>query len=428
MTGSGETEDCFPVTELATQSIAAASLSLARYARQESVSVDRRLASLWFGTLLRPRCWQLPSVWDDFSGNYRASDGWIRLHTNAIAHRQSALAVLDYPVDRTAAERAIENWSALALQEAVIEAGGAAAVMYSGEQWSVHPQGEMVLREPLVSWRTIGQAKVDHDHRSDRGGALSGIKVLDLTRIIAGPVATRFLAAFGACILRIDPPEWDQIGNIPEMTPGKRCASLDLKSPEGARELARLLAEADVLVHGYRADALESLGFGQSQRRKLNPGLIDVGLNAYGWTGPWCNRRGSDSLVQMSSGVAEAGMRLSHEGKPRPLTVQALDHATGYCIVAAILNALSHQRNTGQVVSARLSLATTAELLKNAQSSDPSIGAGLSGESGEDIAPILENTAWGPASRLRFPMKVGNMGARWDTPAVSLHTSEPRFF
>jgi len=427
VTGSGETKDFFPVTELATQSIAAASCALARYAGQESASVDRRLASLWFSTSLRPKGWHLPDVWDEFSGNYRVNDGWIRLHTNAIAHRQSALAVLGYPSDRSAAELAAEDWSALALQEAVIDAGGAAAVMYSSDQWSVHPQGQMVMREPLVSWHMTNGVKTDHDHRSDHRRPLSGIKVLDLTRIIAGPVATRFLAAFGAFVLRIDPPGWDEIGNIPEMTPGKHCAGLDLKTPKGKHELAKLIAEADVLVHGYRADALECLGFGEAERRDLNPGLIDVGLNAFGWTGPWRDRRGFDSLVQMSSGIAEAGMRLSYTDKPRPLTVQALDHATGYCVAAAILNALSHRRETGQVASARLSLAATAEVLKNAQSSNRGIGAGFAMESSSDIAPAVENTDWGPAHRLNFPMKVVGIKAEWATPSVSLHTSEPRF-
>jgi hypothetical protein len=428
ITGSGETEDFFPLTELATQSIAAASCALARYARQERVVVDRRLASLWFGTSLRPQGWQLPGVWDEFSGNYRAQDGWIRLHTNAIAHRQSALTVLGYPRDRAETARAVENWSALALQEAVVDAGGVAAVMYSAAQWSVHPQGKMVIGEPLVSWRLITEANANHDHQSNSKRPLSGIKVLDLTRIVAGPVATRFLGGFGASVLRIDPPGWDEIGNIPEMTPGKRCASLDLKSPKGKHELARLLAEADVLVHGYRADALECLGFGEVERRQLNPRLIDVALNAFGWTGPWCNRRGFDSLVQMSSGIAEAGMRLSNIDKPLPLTAQALDHATGYCIAATILNALSHRRDNGQVASARLSLATTAEILKNAQSPDLSIGAGVAVENFDDKASVVENTEWGPAHRLHFPMKVGKVETWWDTPAVSLHTSAPRFF
>ncbi len=423
LTGSGETVDIFAVTELATRSIAAASSALAVYAGQGGVTVDRRLASFWFGTSLRPQGWTLPALRADLSGDYETRDGWIRLHCNAKAHRQAVSTVLGQPGSRAAAERGVSEWSAFELQEAVVEAGGAAAMMNSQVQWTSHPQGKMVARESLVAWRKLGQANADH--RGEPGRPLAGLKVLDLTRIIAGPVATRFLAAFGASVLRIDPPGWDEVGNIAEMTPGKRCATLDLKTGEGRRTLTGLIAEADVLVHGYRADALERLGFGDAERRDLNPGLIDVALNAFGWTGPWRNRRGFDSLVQMSSGIAEAGMRIAGIDKPRPLTVQALDHATGYCLAAAVLNALSHRRATGEVTSARMSLAATAGLLQNTVRDE--FGAGLSAENESDVAPGIENTDWGPARRLRFPMKIGDIDARWDTPAVALHTSKAEF-
>jgi len=423
LTGGGETVDCFAVTELATRSIAAASRALACYAGQDRVTVDRRLASMWFGTSFRPQGWALSAKWAEFSGNYKTRDGWIRLHCNARAHRQAVVTVLGQPDSRATAEGGVSEWSALALQEAVVEAGGAAAVMYSEDQWADHPLGKLVACEPLVTWRTVGEANADH--RGEPARPLAGLRVLDLTRIIAGPVATRFLAAFGASVLRIDPPGWDEAGNIPEMTPGKRCATLDLKADEGRRALAGLIAEADVLVHGYRADALERLGFGDADRCGLNPGLIDVALNAFGWIGPWRNRRGFDSLVQMSSGIAEAGMRTAGIDKPRPLTVQALDHATGYCIAAAVLNALSHLHATGEVASARLSLAATAELLKKTRGSE--FGAGLTAETESDVAPGIEDTDWGPARRLRFPMKIGDLEARWDTPAVPLHTSTPAF-
>lgn len=423
LTGSGESVDCFAVAELAVQTIAAASSALARYAGLNRVTVDRRLAGFWFGTSLRPLGWGLPALRDEFSGDYKTRDGWIRLHCNAKAHRQAVLTVLGQPGRRAAAELCVSEWSALALQEAVVDAGGAAAMMYPEAQWAEHPQGSMVACEPLVAWRTVGEANADP--RGEPARPLAGLRVLDLTRIIAGPVATRFLAAFGASVLRIDPPGWDEVGNIPEMTPGKRCATLDLKSGEGRRALAGLIAEADVLVHGYRADALERIGFGDAERHRLNPGLIDVALNAFGWTGPWRNRRGFDSLVQMSSGIAAAGMQTAGIDKPRPLTVQALDHATGYCLAASVLNALSHRRATGEVTSARMSLAATAELLKKTRRGE--FGAGFVGETESDVAPDIENTDWGQARRLRFPMRIGDLEARWDTPAVALHTSTAAF-
>lgn len=146
--------------------------------------------------------------------------------------------------------------------------------------------------EPLV-WHEEFPGSSLPDWPLDRERPLAGIRVLDLTRVLAGPIATRFLAGFGAEVLRIDPPDWNEPGVVPEVTLGKRCARLDLQQTADRERFRRLLASADVLVHGYRADALERLGFGADVRRALNPGLVDVSLNAYGWSGPWQTRRGS---------------------------------------------------------------------------------------------------------------------------------------
>lgn len=164
---------------------------------------------------------------------------------------------------------------------------------------------------------------------SDARRPLAGIKVLDFTRVLAGPVATRFLAGLGADVLRIDPPEWDEPGVVPDVILGKRCARLDLHTAEDRRVFEALLARADIVVHGYRPGAMARLGYDEGERRTINPGLVDVSLCAYGWTGPWAGRRGFDSLVQMSIGIAEAGMRWQQAERPVPLPVQALDHATG---------------------------------------------------------------------------------------------------
>jgi crotonobetainyl-CoA:carnitine CoA-transferase CaiB-like acyl-CoA transferase len=192
---------------------------------------------------------------------------------------------------------------------------------------------------------------------------LKDVRVLDLTRVLAGPVATRFLAGFGANVLRIDPPWWSEPGVEPEVTIGKRRAGLDLRNVDDRSRFEALLARADVLIHGYRPGALDGLGLGASRRREIAPALIEVSLNAYGWTGPWRGRRGFDSLVQMSSGIADEGMRRTEAAYPVPLPVQALDHATGLLMAAAALRALRLRRDTGKVLSARLSLARTAAML-----------------------------------------------------------------
>jgi hypothetical protein len=281
----------------------------------------------------------------------------------------------------------------------------------------VHPQGESVATDPLLSVQTFDDSH-DLPWSPTPERPLKGLRVLDLTRVLAGPVATRFLAGLGAEVLRIDSPTWDEPGVVPEVTLGKRCARLDLRT---ARDQFRaLLGKAHVLVHGYRADALENLGLGAEERRRVRPGLVDVCLNAYGWSGPWQNRRGFDSLVQMSVGIAEAGMRESQKDRPVPLPVQALDHATGYLMAAAVLRGLS----THKGFAGRTSLAGTAQLLVSRR---PEAASTAIAVADEDWADEIESTQFGPAHRLRGPVQVGEAVMRWDLPAVSLGSSPPEF-
>jgi crotonobetainyl-CoA:carnitine CoA-transferase CaiB-like acyl-CoA transferase len=246
--------------------------------------------------------------------------------------------------------------------------------------------------------------------------------VLDLTRVLAGPVATRLLAGWGAEVLRIDPPSWDEPGIVPEITLGKRCARLDLTSPSGHERFLELLAGADVLVHGYRADAMEGLGLGADVRQDVRPGLVDVSLDAYGWSGQWVNRRGFDSLVQMSTGVAEAGMDATGAGHPLPLPVQALDHGTGYLLAAAALTGLALQRADGAGSRWRTSLARMARLLMDAGTVEPPDGPGIDPAPPRTDDPV-ERTPWGEARRLPPPVAVDRAPLQWSLPAGHLGTS-----
>lgn len=424
--GTGELPSYFDVTGLATAAFGAAGLEVARLScaagePPPEIQVDRRLASHWFGWSLRPQGWEMPSAWDDLAGDYEAVDGWIRLHTNVPAHRLAALSVLAGARDRGAVEAEVSKWVAEDLESAVVGAGGCAAAMRSLEQWRAHPQGVAVAQTPLVVWSPPHSCAADRTV-VDAARPLAEIRVLDLTRILAGPVGSRFLAAYGAEILRIDPPDWDEPGVIPEVTLGKRCAGLDLRDRADRSTFEDLLTSADVLLHGYRADALAGLGYDDETLRALNPALIDVSLNAYGWAGEWKNRRGFDSLVQMSCGIAEHGMTQSGVGRPRPLPVQALDHATGYLLAAAVVSGLA-RRNQGEVRSARLSLARVAHLLGATKGS--SHGPDFAPASEDELDPRIENSDWGPAKRVRWPLKIRGVEARWDHPASQLRSVPP---
>ncbi|NGZ83855.1 acyl-CoA transferase [Duganella sp. SAP-35] len=468
--GVGDLPSCFATTDLAAASVAAAALAVrqlivAQGGAGAEVRVDRRLASLWFGWSLHPVGWERPPLWDAVAGDYACADGWIRLHTNARHHRDAALAVLGCAAEREAVTRAVAAWRGEDLEAAVVGQGGCAAMMRSMAQWREHPQGRAVAAEPLIAISAAAAAApaaaaaaaAAADSRPASAPAapvlaafaagahvgrgwpgtpsrpLAGLKVLDLTRVLAGPVATRFLAGYGADVLRIDPPGWTEPGVIPEVTLGKRCARLDLTLPVDRAIFEGLLADADILVHGYRADALERLGFGEQTRRQLNPGLIDVALDAYGWSGPWAGRRGFDSLVQMSSGIARHGMLAQGTGKPVPLPVQALDHATGYLIAAAVVRGLLHRLDGQDGMQARLSLARVAELLV-ASSAEPAASASLAAAVGlppiapggeADLSPQLEQTEWGPARRYWPPAEIDGAPMRWERPASSLGSAAP---
>ena len=420
-TGGGSLRSAFAVSDLATASIAAAALATAAYTGTPAVTVDRRLASFWFGWSFHPEGWTAPAPWDPVAGDYEAADGWIRLHTNAPHHLAAALRILGTPPDRDAVATEVRRWPKDRLEAAIVEAGGAAAAMRPMAEWAAHPQGAAVGAEPLVWCGPQGSAAPLPT--PDPARPLAGLRVLDLTRVFAGPVCTRALAGLGANVLRIDPPTWDEPGVVPEMTLGKRCARLDARTPGGQDTLHRLLAGADILVHGYRPGALESIGLGPANRARLRPGLIDVSLDAYGWTGPWSRRRGFDSLLQMSSGIAHEGMRRFGTHRPTPLPVQALDHAAGWIMAAAVLRGLAERRN-GHGWAARTSLARVAALLAGT-AGDTNLEGTLNKPEPPDFSDAREQTAWGPMLRLRPPFAIPGTPLRWDSPAVPLGSAAP---
>ncbi|OPA98700.1 acyl-CoA transferase [Pseudomonas fluorescens] len=422
VTEVGALPSTFAVTELASASIGAAGQAVAELIRQQTgrlpaVTVDRRLASFWFSSSIRPVGWQVPPLWDPVAGDYASADGWIRLHTNAPHHRAAAERVLGKVADRTEMASKVTAWNAAELEQAIVDEGGCAAQMRTWQAWQTHPQGLAVNAEALVQRQTFA-ALADKPWLGSVARPLAGIKVLDLTRVLAGPVASRFLAGLGADVLRIDSPDWNEPGVVPEMTLGKRCARLDLKSADGRQTFESLLKDADILFHGYRADALEQLGYTSTELQALAPGLIDVSLNAYGWSGPWRNRRGFDSLVQMSSGIADAGMAWKQADKPVPLPLQALDHATGYLMAAAAIQALSERLKSGRGGSARLSLARTAKLLVEA-GQVPQQPA-LREEEPSDQGLVVEQTPWGQAHRLLAPLTISGTPLQWDLAAGEL--------
>jgi crotonobetainyl-CoA:carnitine CoA-transferase CaiB-like acyl-CoA transferase len=343
------------------------------------------------------------SVWAPLSGNYRTADGWVRLHCNYPRHEAAVCWGLGVPGTREAVEKAVAGRGAREVEHAVVSAGGAAAQLRSPADWAAHPQGSAVASLPLVDLAPIGEAPKRTLFYSDR--PLGGIRILELTHVLAGPVAGRVLAAHGADVLHVGAAHLPRVEALVRDTgQGKRSAFVALDTEGGRARLKKLISRADVLVQSFRPGALSRIGFGPAERAELRPGLVIADLSAYGWEGPWARRRGFDSLVQMSNGIAWDG-----SGDPAPLPVQALDHGTGWLAAAAVMTALHRQVTDGGTWRVRLSLAGTGRWLDSLGRKDP---AGADVEFGDLLEDV--DSGYGRLTRVRMAGGLPGAEPHWD--------------
>jgi crotonobetainyl-CoA:carnitine CoA-transferase CaiB-like acyl-CoA transferase len=349
----------FAVTPTAVRVIAAATAAVAEYGElRGDVVLDSRHAAVMVQSERHVRIEgsDPPALWERLAGDYRSSDGWIRLHTNYPHHRRAALAVLGTPADREAVAGAVASWSGQNLEDAIVAAGGCAAVMRSLDEWRQHPHGRHVTDRPVLAVEPAGGAPA-------RVVPLGELRVLDLTRVIAGPVASRFLASWGADVLRVEAPGFNDGVLALDVGFGKRSCRLDLRDESDRGAFEHLVHDADVVIHGYRPGALAGLGYDTERFVALRPGLVVASLSAYGRSGPWRGRRGFDSLVQMSAGIAAEGGAIAGADAPVPLPCQLLDHATGYLLALGVLRARLRQQREGGSWTVEASLARTAAWL-----------------------------------------------------------------
>ncbi|HET7772589.1 MAG TPA: CoA transferase [Burkholderiaceae bacterium] len=372
-------------TSMAAAALAADALAQVRGAAPARLAVDMRAAAIEFRSerYLRVDGAPPPDLWDRIAGAYRCGDGrWVRIHTNFPHHRDGVLALLGCDYDKAAVAAALQRWTAEQFETAAAERGLVVAAMRSLAEWDAHPQGQAVAAQPLLEITRIGPGRPAPLGRLVQNAApLSGARVLDLTRVIAGPVAGRTLAAYGADVMLITSPGLPSIAPLVIDTGrGKRSAALDLNDPAQHATLQQLAARADVFLQGYRPGGLAARGFSPqqlaAQRGADAPGIVVASLSAYGRTGPWADRRGFDSLVQTACGMndAEARAHLAWQGRPhddlgaqpdpRPLPAQVLDHASGYLLAAGIAAALARREREGGSWRVEVSLAQTAQWLR----------------------------------------------------------------
>jgi crotonobetainyl-CoA:carnitine CoA-transferase CaiB-like acyl-CoA transferase len=421
----------FAVGTAAQASIAAAALAVAelwrlRSGRRQQVSVAMRDAAIEF------RSDRYISVdgnppkdpWDKIAGLYRTSDGrFVRLHTNFPHHRAGVLKLLGCDYSREAVQRALDGWQGEAFETAAAEAGLVVTMTRSFAEWDAHGQGRAVAGLPAFSIERIGDAPPQPLPPGDR--PLAGIRVLDLTRVIAGPVCGRTLSGHGADVLLVTAAHLPQMGTlVMDNGRGKLSTFIDLRDAGGRDTLSGLVRAADVFVQGYRPGAVAGNGFSPEQAAQLRPGIVYLSLCAYGHEGPWKHRRGFDSLVQNANGMNHAEAQAAGSQQPKPLPCQAIDHASGFLLAFGAMTALARRATLGGSWHVRVSLAQTGHWMRGLGRIDglacPDPGLG-------DVRDRLEESSsgFGRLTAVRHAAMLEETPARWVRPSVPVGTHPP---
>lgn len=422
----------FHVGEMAQVSIAAVALAAAelhrrRTGRTQRITVDCRNAALEFRSerYCRVDGREPPPEWDRIAGAYRCGDGgFVRLHTNFPHHRDGVLKLLSCAYDRKAVGDALQGWAAEQFEDAAAAAGLVVAKARSFVEWDAHPHGQAVQTLPLISIERIGDGPKLELRQGTR--PLEGIRVLELTRVLAGPICGRALAAHGSDSLRLISPHLPTIETADIDTGrGKRAAYVDLTTDGGKEDFRKLIEGCDVFIQSYRPGALAQRGFSPDTAAALRPGIVCVSLSAYGHAGPWASRRGFDSLVQTSTGFNHAeGEAAGIEG-PKELPMQVLDHATGYLMAFGAMMGKLRQAREGGSWHVRVSLARTGHWLWGLGRIDNGLSTPEPGK--EAVAPLLqtEPSGFGQLRSVRHAAILSKTPARWTRPSVPLGTDAP---
>jgi crotonobetainyl-CoA:carnitine CoA-transferase CaiB-like acyl-CoA transferase len=358
--------------------------------------------------------------WDPFSGYYPVRDGrWISIHCNFANHREAALSVLGRPADRAAAEAASAKWDGLELEDAIHAARGCAGLARTVEEWAAHPHSSAVAAQPLLHIEKLSESKPEPLPLGPR--PLSGLRVLDLTRVLAGPTCARTLAEHGADVLKIAGPHLPDSGASEFDTGiGKLQAYLDLRTAAGVETLRGLLKQGDVFSQSFRPGTLAARGFSPEEAAKLRPGIVYVSLSAWGTEGPWRDRRGFDSIVQTVSGMAYRQSRDAPDPhKPKLLPVSVIDYVSGYLMAFGALVALARRATEGGSWLVRVSLARTGKWIvdQGTVADFASVPVELPRD---ELQALIVQT--GKFSHLRPVLELSETPPYWERPPAPLGT------
>ncbi|RJF74379.1 CoA transferase [Rhodopseudomonas palustris] len=421
--------DAAAQVSIAASAMAAAQIWQMRSGQAQSIGVDIRHAAIECRSerYLRRDGEPPPPMWDPIAGVYQVKGGrYVRLHTNFPHHRDAICKVLNCDATRDAVQGALTSWDGEALETAAYAAGGVVALMRSRDEWQALPQAMALAGLPLVEISRIGESAPKPWPAGDR--PLAGLRVLDLSRVIAGPVAGRTLAAHGADVMLVSSPKLPSIPwLVIDTGRGKLSSYADLTTPEGHGALRELLSEADIFSQGYRPRSLAALGFSPEEAAAINPGIVYVSLSAYGRSGPWAERRGFDSLVQCATGFNHAEGQAAGVSGPKELPMQILDHATGYLMAFGAMIARARQAREGGSWHVEVSLARTGQWLWQ-------MGRLPEGLATPDITPAAAAphlaslpSGFGMLTAVRHAAEMSKTPAHWALPSVPLGASPPHW-
>ena len=410
--------------------VAATRLWKSRGGQKQEISVDLRAAaaSLRSSRYMQINGKPLPPQWDPLSGYYPVNDGWISVHCNFENHRDAAYSVLQSPHDRKEGEARSASWQGEELENAIHAAGGCAGFVRSHADWDRHPHARAVAEQPLIQIERIGDAPPRKLASAAR--PLDGVRVLDLTRVLAGPSCAKTLAEHGADVLKISAAHLPDSGLVELDTGiGKRSARLDLRNNEELGKLKQLVRDADVFSQSYRPGALAKRGLSPEDLARLHPGIVCVTLSAWGTTGPWAQRRGYDSIVQSVSGMAHAmGKFAAPDGKPALQPVSAIDYVTGSLMAFGAMVALERRAREGGSWVVRVALARVGKwIVDRGIVPDAEWRAAPADLTDAEIAALTTEVD-APDGRIRFLAPVVRLPStppHWTRPPVPLGTHAP---
>jgi len=404
---------------LAATGIAAADLWKLKTGRQQKVRVtaNAAAAAMRSSRYLKINGEKPAPDPDNITGFYPLRDGrWMYLHCNFFNLRDANVGVLGVPPKRDAVEQAVAKWEGIELENAIFAAGGACGFVRSEEEWHALPQAQTVARLPLLEIIRIGDAPLRPLPHGDR--PLAGVRVLDLTRVLAGPTCARTLAEHGADVLRVTREDLPDLGASDFDTAiGKLCTHIDLRNPPEAETMRGLISTCDVFSQSYRPGALAARGYSPERLAEMRPGIVYVTLSAWGHEGPWRNRRGYDTVVQSANGMA---YRPSKE-RPQFLPVSAQDYVSGYLLAYGAMVALARRAREGGSWFVRTSLARAGHFIREHGLFDRSVYESLPDELPADELQSLLTQHDSPIGRLTHlapAVQMSETPPRWMRPSV----------